>query len=114
MMIQHSNLANGAWQELTFFEQMANTGSEVFRAINWQEKKNHKYSDLAFERALELLSLTIDDPKNKHGLKELTRLYEFLVDFFAGENEYHSKKENFEKYFYAFTYAARNAREVST
>lgn len=110
MNIQHQKLADGAWNKLKFVEQMANTGSEVFRAINWQEKKNKEYSRLAFERSLELLSLTIDDPKNRHGLRELTRLYEFIVDFFSGENEYRSDKATFEKYFYAFTYAARNER----
>lgn len=26
------------WNELTFFQQMANIGSEVIRAINWKEK----------------------------------------------------------------------------
>jgi len=85
---------------------MANVGSEVHRTISWREK-DKKLSKLAFERALELLDLTIEDPKNKSKLVELCRLRELIVDYFAGKNEYNSDDNFFEKYFYAFNYAAR-------
>lgn len=105
MNYQHKNLASGAWRKLTFFEQMANTGSEVIRAINWREKHREDYKKMAADRALELLSLTIDDPKNKSRLKELTRLYECLVDYLYYENIYHSNKKSTINYFLAFNYA---------
>jgi len=36
--IQHKELSQGRWQEKPFLEQMANIGSEVYRAINWEER----------------------------------------------------------------------------
>lgn len=94
------------WSKLNFFEQMANIGSEVERTINWK-KKNQKYADAAFERMLELLSLTITDFKNKKRLKELCRLREVLVDYLWGENEYQSTEKATKNYFYVFNYAIR-------
>ncbi|MDR3559480.1 MAG: hypothetical protein P4L62_01790 [Candidatus Pacebacteria bacterium] len=107
MEYQHKNLAGERWNALTFFEQMANVGSEVERSLKWKEKGNSEYSRLAFERALELLDFTIVDPKNKKRLRELVRVREALADYFAFENEYHSSKESWQKYFYAFNWAAR-------
>ena len=107
MTYQHRKLASGRWAKLTFFEQMAHIGSEVERAISWRNKKNDLYSQKAFNRALELLFLTIADRRNKKRLKELTRLYEVLVDYFFGRNQYSSSDELWQKYFYAFNYAAR-------
>jgi hypothetical protein len=95
------------WQKLTFFEQMANTGSEVERAIGWRQKNNPEYSRLAFERALELLDLTIDDQKNKTRLRELFRLREVLADYFYGSNQFSSSGALWRNYFYPFNWAAR-------
>lgn len=105
---QHKNLAAGRWKKLSFFEQIANIGSEVQRAIKWKEK-NSEYSKLAFERALELIDLTIVDKKNQRRgrLKELLRIRELLVDYFF-DNVYQSKKDDWENYFLAFCYAANN------
>jgi hypothetical protein len=102
----HKELAAGRWRELTFFEQMANVGSEIGRTINWRDK-NEEYSRLAFERGLELLDLTIADPKNRTGLKELCRVREVLVDYFMYANEYGSSDKLWQNYFYGFNYAAR-------
>ncbi len=91
-------------------EQLANIGTEIGRAIDWRKKNNQEYSQKVFFRGLELLSLTIDDPKNQnHRLKELCRLYEvFRRLFFLGIIEYKSTDELWEKYFYQFNYAVRN------
>ena len=40
---QHKDLAEGRWANLSFFEQMANVGSEVERAISWRKKNNEEY-----------------------------------------------------------------------
>jgi hypothetical protein len=96
------------WFRLSLMEQMANIGSEVIRAIKWKNKGNEEYSKMAFERALELFDLTIQDPKNRHRLREVTRARELFADYLAGENIYKSSGESWEKYFYAFNYAARN------
>ena len=95
------------WYRLSFFEQMANVGSEVERAINWQEKGNDKYSSLAFKRALELLDFTVEAVKELHRLRELLRLREALVDYFACNNLYRSSAKSWHSYFFAFNYAAR-------
>jgi len=107
MSYQHKSLSEGKWFELSFPVQMANIGSEVHRTINWKNKDNLKYSQQAFERALELLHLTIADPKNKKRLRELTRIYEALADYFAFDNEYGSTDQSWQNYFFAFNYLAQ-------
>lgn len=106
MNYQHKNLAAGRWKKLSFFAQMANIGSEVERSIQWQSK-NKEYSRIAFERALELMDLTLADVKNKQRLKELVRAREVLVDYFFGENIYASSDKLWHNYFYPFNYASR-------
>ena len=107
MTFQHQNLAAGRWKELPFLVQMANIGSEVERALNWQAKDNSAYCRMAFERALELIDLTIKDKKHIQHLNEFTRMREALVDYFFGSNEYKSSESSWRKYFYSFIYAAR-------
>lgn len=109
MNYQHKSLADGRWFELTFFEQMANIGGEVERAILWRAKKR-EYSIRAIERALELLDLTIKDIKNRKKLKELLRLREALIDYFYSDNKFRSSDELWRKYFYPFAYAVRIRR----
>ncbi len=103
----HKNLAAGKWFELTFAEQLANIGAEVGRATNWQ-KKDTKISQLAFERALELLDLTLQDKKNHTPgrLKELGVLRGVMIDYFMENNECGSTPENWNSYFYFFNAAA--------
>ena len=109
MTFQHKTLSEGRWYLLSFCEQMANIGSEVFRAISWKPKDD-VYSKKATDRALELLCLTIDDKRNIKRLKELTRLYEVLVDYFYFDNQYGSSDDLWQKYFMAFTYAAQTIK----
>lgn len=72
MDYQHKNLTHGQWFELNLMQQMSNIGAEIGRAIDWRKKNNSEYSKQAFFRGLELLNLTIDDPKNSGiKLKEL-------------------------------------------
>lgn len=104
----HKGLTKKRWYSFSFYQQMSNVGSEVERAINWKKKNNQQYSQLAFERMLELLDLTINDKKNKNRLKELCRLREVLVDYLWGENLYQSEEIPTKNYFYAFNYLATN------
>ncbi len=96
------------WKSFSIFEQMANIGAEVGRTITWKKKNNREMSKNAFYRSLELIDFTIDDNKNRNRLKEITRMREMLVDYFAGDNIYHSTDEAWNKYFYYFNFAARN------
>ena len=109
MKYQHKHLAGGRWLELSLPKQLANIGSEVERTMSWR-RKNGDYSNRAFERALELLDLTLADPKNKMRLKEVARLREALVDYFKFDNQYHSSDKLWKNYFFPFNYLARKGR----
>ena len=104
MIYQHQQLANGRWRELSFITQLANIGSEVERAIKWKNKNNPEYFRRAFDRMLELIDLTVADPKNRKRLKELLRAREMLVDYLIYDNQYRSTDRQWQKYFYYFTY----------
>ncbi len=84
---------------------MANVGSEIEWTIS-NRGRNEKDSTAAFERGLELLDLTIADPRHRRRLRELTRLRETLADYFVFDNCYGSTDESWRRYFHAFTYAA--------
>lgn len=107
MIIQHKGLAAGRWEKLHLLEQMAHVGSEVDRALNWQAKNNPERSAKAFERALELLDMTLDCPRNRPRLKEIARAREVCVDFFWGENQFASSGDSLRKYFLQFARAVR-------
>jgi hypothetical protein len=110
----HEDLASGSWWKLSLCEQMGNVGSEVGRAIRWRSR-DAKIADGAAERALDLMDLTLDDPRHRLSLprlRELTRAREVLADFLSGSNEYGSTAESLQKYFDAFASAAALARDV--
>ena len=110
MTVQHRELAAGRWFQLSLIEQLANTGSEVERALNWQQRGSGEHSMRAVERALELLDLTIADARNRGRLRELTRVREVLVDYFYADNRFGSSPARWHTYFNAFAVAARAGR----
>lgn len=103
----HRELAAGRWQTFPLHVQLAHVGSEVERALNWRLRGDTQTSLHAFERGLELLDLTIADPRWRRRLKELCRVREVLVDFFVGTNTYESSSESLRAYFTPFTIRAR-------
>ena len=107
-MIQHKELAEGRWQEMSFCEQMANIGSEVSRTIKWKEKQNSIQSQKAFERALELIDITLTTNPRMTALKELCRLRENLCD------EYNKTELNglsqINKYLFQFAIAVKKIK----
>ena len=88
---------------------MANIGAEFDRALRWR-KKDKKQSLDAFYRAIYLLDETINDKKNHHRLKEICRLKEILIDYFLGDNIYHSDEKFFQKYFLFYNFTANQNR----
>ncbi len=61
---------------------------------------------------LELLSLTILDPKNRGARRrELCRTREALIDHFWFDNEYQTTDEIWHDYFWQFSYAAALERD---
>ncbi len=113
MTFQHQELAAGRWFRLSLAEQLGNVGSEVSRALSWQERGNVDYCRRAVERALELLDLTLADGRHRGRLREIARVREVLADYFYGENGYGSSPELWRTYFDAFAVAAR-ARHMAS
>lgn len=107
--IRHRDLAGGRWWTLSLTEQLGNVGSEVSRASRWMHR-NPETARLAFHRALELIDLTLADPRLRESparLREVARAREVVADFFAGNNEYHSTALSLQRYFDQYALAAR-------
>ncbi len=111
MSALHTELTDARWQSFTLVEQLANVGSEVERAINWSHKGRIDLCTNAVYRGLELLDLTIADPRHRRRLKEITRVREALLDYFVGPNEFGSSDLLWRRYFGAFGMAAALQRE---
>jgi len=109
MRIHHTELADGRWRRLTFAEQMGNVGSEVSRALRWQGRDQALF-ERAMERALELLDLTIEDPRWRSRLKEPVRARELLCDALFGGKDYGSSLVDLDRYFFQFALSARAQR----
>lgn len=107
--MMHRDLAAGRWWTLSLAEQLGNVGSEISRAVRWQSR-NPETARLAFYRALDLIDLTLADPRwrtSRPRLREIARAREVVVDFLAGRNEYGSTASSLQKYFDQYAAAAR-------
>lgn len=107
--LQHRDLAAGRWWELSIAQQLGNVGSEVSRAARWMGRSPEQAQN-ALYRALELLDLTLADPRLRQSparLREIARAREVVADFFAGPNEYRSTAASLQKYFDAYALACR-------
>ncbi len=107
--IVHRGLASGRWQQFSLVEQLANVGSEVGRMRRWKGRDERLMTG-AFERALELLDLTLADPRWRGRLREIARARELLCDAATGGGEYGTMLEDLDRYFLAFAVAARIRR----
>lgn len=111
MKTYHPNLAAGRWFTMSLAAQMGNVGSEYERALSWRKRGDVDRFEHAFERLLELLDLTIADPRwRNHRLKELTRTREVICEEFCGEQE-EKGGPNLQNYFLYFGILARSERE---
>lgn len=91
---------------MTLAEQMGNTGSEIHRLV-LPQNKDHGRFDSTFDRALELIDLTLADPRRKKGYKEIARVREVLCDIYFGQNQYDTSLEALDNYFFQFGLVAR-------
>lgn len=110
--LQHSSDLIKRWFDLSLAQQLANVGSEVSRALRWRTR-NEKVARGALDRALELIDLTLDDPRHRASvarLREICRVREVLLDFLVGTNEYGSTAASLQRYFDAFAVATSNTR----
>ncbi len=110
MTHHHRELAAGRWHTMTLMEQLGNVGSEVSRALRARAASKSEREVRAFDRALELLDLTIGDPRLQGRRKELCRAREVICDFFVGDNEYGSTADSLDRYFLHFAVAANRSR----
>jgi hypothetical protein len=110
-MTIHRDLAEGRWAAMSLAEQLGNAGSDVGRAIRARAAGNRARFDPALDRALELLDLTIIDPR-WHGprRREIARAREVVCDYLVGDNVYGSTDASLEAWFMAFAWSARRDR----
>ena len=74
----HKNLTKERWQTFGETKQLLMIANELNRAKNWIKKKDIEETMSAYERAFELLDLTISITTDANRLKELLRFREFL------------------------------------
>jgi hypothetical protein len=103
---RHPELASGRWRQLSLASQLANVGAEVGRVLRWRGR-DERLAAAAFERALELLDLTLADPRWRGRRREIARARELFCDAVAGGREYGTTLEALDRYFLAFAVAAR-------
>jgi hypothetical protein len=94
---------------MSLLEQLGNVGSEVSRMRRWADR-DERLAAGAFERALELLDLTLTDPRWRRRLREIARARELLCDAATGGGAYGTTLEAMDRYFLAFALAARASR----
>jgi hypothetical protein len=107
--VQHRELAAGRWWSLSLAQQLGNVGSEISRAAGWSTRSPER-AEAALYRALELIDLTLEDPRHRQSvarLREIARLREVVVDLFAGPNQYGSTAASLQKHLDAYAVAAR-------
>lgn len=106
---QHKDLAMGRWTEMPFAEQMGNIGSEVSRSLRWSKRNIARFQS-SFERALELMDLSIEVAQKQEQagkLVELCRAREEFCDYFYGENSWKTDPKQMQKYYDQFAMLAR-------
>lgn len=91
-------------------QQLGNIGSDVERAFRAHEQGDADRFRNAFDRTLELIDLTVQDPRRKKRLKELLRTREVLCDYFFGSNVYSIIPALLQKDFLNYGVAARSGK----
>jgi len=74
----HKNLDKERWNAFDRGKQILMIANELNRAKNWLTKEDIDEAMNAYERAFELLDLTISVTLDEHRLKELLRFREIL------------------------------------
>ena len=107
--VYHREAVAGRWFKFSYYEQMGNIGSEVYRTFKWFRQKDDRFQN-AFERALELFDLTLDDSRWKGRRKEIARSRELFCSLMMEPEKYSNLDEEMDamdKYFIYFALVAR-------
>jgi hypothetical protein len=110
--LRHGAAIVERWYSYSLAQQLGNIGSEVSRTLKWRSR-NPEISQGALYRALELIDLTLDDPRHRaaaHRLREICRVREVLLDFMVGTNQFGSTETSLQRYFDVFAVAASSRR----
>jgi len=107
MSSHHAALAAGRWYSMSLMEQLGNAGSEVSRALRARDQGHPDRERSALKRFLDLIDMTIADPRLRGRRKEICRVREIVCDYFVGENIYRSTPESLDRYFMPYAKAAR-------
>jgi hypothetical protein len=93
MLRYHSSISK-KWREFAFSRQILMIANELNRACNWIKKEDFKETKLCYERAFELLYLTIQEVKKIEKLKELLRVKEMLALFYIKDRPEFEENSN--------------------
>lgn len=83
----HKSLTFDIWCEKSIEYQILTIGAEFGRAKNLLNKNYIIETQNCMERALELLDLSISDPKWKAKLRELLRFREWTGEFYLNQTQ---------------------------
>lgn len=83
----HIHLTLEKWFSYPKGQQILMIGNELNRAANWIKKRQNLETDMCYERAFELIDLTVEDSKWKGHLRELLRLREILAELYLQKSK---------------------------
>ncbi len=93
----HKNIMDDdKWIRMPLNMQMGNIGAEISRLTHWKRKGNQRNVDASWERALELIDLTVYGlikTDKSYRMRELLILRELLCDYAGDFGEYHTDGE---------------------
>ena len=75
----HTGLTSDKWETFSIDKQILMIANEMNRAKNWIEKQDFEKVSHSYERAFELIDLTVDSSKNRSFVNELMRFRELLA-----------------------------------
>jgi hypothetical protein len=78
----HKTLTEQKWASFPFYKQILMIANELNRANYWIKNNDVSEVKLCYERALELVYLTITTLNERRRLKELLRFKEILASFY--------------------------------
>ena len=98
------------WHQRSLAEQFGNIGAELSRVARFQKDGTAERFLASLDRAHELVTLTIADPRWRKRLPELLRFRELMSDWYIGGSHYGVSFESLVAYCMPFALLARKDR----
>jgi hypothetical protein len=95
------------WQKMTIYEQFGNIASEISRAKHWHEQHDARHRDLALERVLQLVDLTLEQNQQSERVREIARFRDLVGQWLIDERDLDVLPEDIENYCLPFAIRAR-------